>query len=162
MEQFLNFGSQRLQDRLAAEEESFDEIIRDLTGLKPKDIHPRYTWIRKHSAMHDHAEKFCDDATREGVDAMVRQRPDGFLQNHIFSRVFPEANKYVNGVPFSENFEAIRESSDTITALFPVTDKGEDSINNEAIQKVLATTFNRESQCTEEYVKGTQPIAHRH
>ncbi len=160
MEQFLNFGSQGLQDRLAAEEESFDEIIRELAGIKQKDIHPLYTWIREHSAMHDHAEKFCDDATREGVDTMVRQRPDGFLQNHIFSRVFPEANKYVNGVPFSENFEAIRESSDTITALFPVTDEGEDLINNEAIRKVLAT-FNSESQCAKEYVCSTQPIAHR-
>jgi hypothetical protein len=43
--------------------------------------------------MHDHVEKFCDEATKEGVDAMIRQRHDGFLQNHIFSRVFPEANK---------------------------------------------------------------------
>ena len=112
MEQFFNLGSQGLQDRLAAEEESFDEIVGELTGIQPKDINPLYTWIREHSAMHDHVEKFGDDATREGVGAMIRQCPDGFLQNHIFSRVFPEANKYVNGVPFSENFEAIRESSD--------------------------------------------------
>jgi hypothetical protein len=88
MEQFMNFGSQGLQDRLAAEEESFDEIVGELTGVKTKDIHPLFIWRRKHSAVHDHVEKFCDDATREGVDAMVRKRPDGFLQNHISSRVF--------------------------------------------------------------------------
>jgi hypothetical protein len=75
--------------------------------------------------MHDHVEKFCDEATREGVDAMIRQRHDGFLQNHIFSRVFPEASKYVNGVPFNENFETIMASSDIITTLLHVTDEGE-------------------------------------
>ena len=147
MEQFFNFGSQGLQDRLATEKDSFDEIVGELTGVKPKDIHPLFTWIRENSAMHDHVEKFCDEATREGVDAMIRQRRGGFLQNHIFSRVFPEANKYVDGLPFNENFEAIRESSDTITALLRVTEEGVDSNNNEAIRKVLAT-FNRKSQCT--------------
>jgi hypothetical protein len=125
MEQFFNFGSQGLRDRLAAKEDSFDEIVRELTGVKPKDIHPLFTWIRKHSAMHDHVEKFGDEATREGVDAMIRQRHDGFLQNHIFSRVFPEANKYVDGVPFNDNFEAIRASSATISTLLRVTDEGE-------------------------------------
>ena len=88
MEQFLNFGSQGLQDWLAAKEESFNIIVGELTGVKLKDIHPLYTWVHEHSAMHDHVEKFCDDATREGIDAMVRKRPDGFLQNHISSRVF--------------------------------------------------------------------------
>ena len=135
--------------------------------------------------MHDHVEKFCDEATREGVDAMIRQRRDGFfLQNHIFSRVFPEANKYVNRVAGSDNFEAIRASSATISALLRATDTGEmmatmtmtaastgnddnddndddgtvmtttttmTSINNEAIQKVLAI-FNSESQRAVEYV----------
>jgi hypothetical protein len=47
------------------------------------------------------------------------------LQNHIFSRVFPEANKYVGGVSVNENFEAIRALSDTIAALLHVTDEGE-------------------------------------
>ena len=88
--------------------------------------------------MHDHVEKFVDDATSEGIGARVRQRPHGFLQTHISRRVFPEANKYVDGVPFNENFEAIRASSATISALLSVTDKGLDSINNEAIQKKLA------------------------
>jgi hypothetical protein len=125
MEQFFNFGSQGLRDRLATEEESFDEIVGELTGVKPEFIHRIFTWIREHSSMHDHVEKFCDEATREGVDAMIRQRRDGFLQNHISNRVFPGANKYVDGVPFSENFEAIRESSDTIAALLRVTDEGE-------------------------------------
>jgi hypothetical protein len=173
MEQFFNFGSQGLQDRLATEEDSFDEIVGELTGVKPKDIQPLFTWIREHSAMHDHVEKFCDEATREGVDAMIRQRRDGFLQNHIFSRVFPEANKYVDGVPFNENFEAIRASSDIITTLLHVTDEGElmattmamgdddddndddddeASNNNEAIRKELAT-FNRLSQRAKEYVR---------
>ena len=101
--------------------------------------------------MHDHVEKFCDDATRMGVDAMIRQRRDGFLQNHISSRVFSGANKYVIGVAVSDNFEAIRSSSATISALLRVTDEGEDSNNNEAIQKVLAT-FNHKSQCAVEYV----------
>ena len=66
---------------------------------------------------------------------------------------FPEANKYVDGVPVSDNFETIRESSDTITALLRVTEEGVDLNNNEAIQKVLAT-FNRKSQCTKakEYI----------
>ena len=125
MEQFFNFGSQGLQDRLVAEEDSFNEIVGELTGVKPKDINPICTWIREHSAMHDHVEKFCDEATREGVDAMIKQRRDGFLQNHIFSRVFPEANKYVNGVAGSDNFEAIRASSATISTLLRVTDPGE-------------------------------------
>ncbi len=62
MEQFLNFGSQGLWDRLAAEEESFNIIVGELTGVKLKDIHPLYTWVREHSAMHDHVEKFGDDA----------------------------------------------------------------------------------------------------
>jgi hypothetical protein len=62
MEQFLNFGSQGLWDRLAAEEESFNIIVGELTGVKLKDIHPLYTWVRGHSAMHDHVEKFADDA----------------------------------------------------------------------------------------------------
>jgi hypothetical protein len=151
MEQFFNFGSQGLRDRLAAKEESFDIIFGELTGIKPKNIKPLFTWIREHSAMHDHVEKFGDDATREGVDAMVRQRHDGFLQKHISSRVFPGANKYVDGVAVSDNFEAIRSSSATISALLRVTDEGEDSNNNEAIQKVLAT-FNHKSQCAVEYV----------
>jgi len=85
MEQFFNFGSQGLRDRLVAEEDSFDEIVGELIGVKPKDINPIFTWIRKHSAMHDHVEKFCDEATREGVDSMIRQRRDGFLQNHILN-----------------------------------------------------------------------------
>ena len=72
MEQFFNFGSQELRDRLAAKEDSFDEIVGELTGVKPKDIHPLFSWIREHSAMHDHVEKFGDDATREGVGAMIR------------------------------------------------------------------------------------------
>jgi hypothetical protein len=180
MEQFFNFGSQGLQDRLATEEDSFDEIVGELTGVKPKDIHPLFTWNREHSAMHDHVEKFCDEATREGVDAMIRQRQDRFLQNHIFSRVFPEANKYVDGVPFNENFEAIRASSDIITTLLHATDDGElmattmamgddnnnddnnddddgaktmmASNNNEAIRKELAT-FNSLSQRAKEYVR---------
>jgi hypothetical protein len=165
MEQFFNFGSQGLQDRLATEEDSFDEIVGELTGVKPKDIHPLFTWIREHSAMHDHVEKFGDEATREGVDAMIRQRHDGFLQNHIFSRVFPEANKYVNGVAVSDNFEAIMASSDTITALLYNNNNSDDndgatttttttmaSNNNEAIRKELAT-FNRLSQRAEEYVR---------
>jgi len=125
MEQFFNFGSQGLRDSLAAKEDSFDEIVRELTGVNPKDIHPLFTWSREDSAMHDHMEKFCDEATREGVDAMIRQRSEGFLQNHIFSRVFPEANKCVDGVSSNENFEAIRASSDTIAALLHVTDEGE-------------------------------------
>jgi hypothetical protein len=94
--------------------------------------------------MHDHVETVGDDATREGVGAMIRKRADRFLQNHIYSRV--------NGVAVSDNFEAIRGSSDTIAALLRVTDEGVDSINNEAIQKVLAT-FNHESQRAEEYVR---------
>ena len=165
MEQFFNFGSQGLRDRLATEEESFDEIVGELTGVKPNDIHPLFTWIRVHSAMHNHVKKFCDEATREGVDVMIRQRPDGFLQNHIYSRVFPGANKYVNGVAVSDNFEAIRVSSDTIAALLCVTDEGETmattmttmttmtmaSNNNEAIRKELAN-FSRESQRAVEYV----------
>ena len=65
--------------------------------------------------------------------------------------MFPEANKYVNGVADSDNFEAIRESSATISALLCATDDGVDSINNAAIRKELAT-FNRESQRAEEYV----------
>jgi hypothetical protein len=125
MEQFFNFGSQGLQDRLLAEEDSFNEIVGEITGVKPKDINPIFTWIREHSAMHDHVEKFCDEATREEVDAMIRQRHDGFLQNHIFSRVFPEANKYVSGVAGSDNFEAIRASSATISTLLHVTEAGE-------------------------------------
>jgi hypothetical protein len=166
MEQFFNFGSQGLRDRLAPEEESFDEIVGELAGVKPEYIHQIFTWKRKHSAMQDHVEKFCDDATREGVDAMVRQRRDGFLQNHISSRVFPGANKYVDGVAVSDNFEAIRASSDTIAALLCVTDEGETMAtttttptmmttmalnNNEAIRKELAT-FNRLSQRAVEYV----------
>ena len=95
MEQFFNLGSHGLRDRLAAEEDSFDEIVGELTGVKPKKLHTIFTWITKHSAMHDHAEKFCDDASREGVDAMIRRCSEGFLQNHITTRVFPEANKYV-------------------------------------------------------------------
>ena len=157
MEQFLNYGSQRLQDRLAAEEESFDVIVGELTGVKPKDIHRLYTWIHKHSAMHDHVEKFGDDATKKGVDAMVRKHPDGFLQNHISIKVFPEANKYVNGVTVSDNFEAIWASSATTAAHLRVTDEGVDSINNEAIQKEL-TTFNRESQRAEEYVAPSNEV----
>jgi hypothetical protein len=119
--------------------------------------------------MLDHVEKFCDDATREGVDAMIRQRRDGFLQNHIFSRVFPEANKFIDGVPFSENFEAIRVSSATIAALLCMTEAGETmandddddtttmtttmvSNNNEAIRNERAT-FNHLSQRAEEYVR---------
>jgi len=101
--------------------------------------------------MHDHVEKFCDVVTSKGVDAMIKQRCDGFLQNHIFSRVFPEANKYVDGVAVSDNFEAIRASSATISDLLRVTDEGEDSNNNEAIRKALAT-FNRESQRAVEYI----------
>ena len=172
MEQFFNFGSQGLRDRLAAKEDLFDEIVRELTGVKPKDIHPLFTWSRGHSVMHDHVEKFCDEATRKGVDAMVRKCPDGFLQNHITTRVFPDANKYVDGVSFNENFEAIRVSSVTIAALLHVMDEGElmakdnnddgatttttttmtmTSNNNEAIRKELAT-FNRLSQRAEEYV----------
>jgi hypothetical protein len=125
MEQFFNFGSQGLKNRLVAEEASLDEIAGELTGVKPKDIHPLFTWNREHFAMHNHVEKFCDEATREGVDAMIRQRRGGFLQNHIISRVFPEANKYVNGVSVNENFEAIRALSDTIAALLHVTDESE-------------------------------------
>ena len=125
MEQFFNFGSQGLRDRLAAKEDSFDEIVGELTGVKPKDIHPLFTWRHEHSDMHDHVEKFCDDATREGVDAMIRQRRDGFLQNHITSRVFPGANKYFDVVAVSDNFKASRASSDTIAALLHVTDEGE-------------------------------------
>ncbi len=151
MEQFLNFGSQGLQERLAPEEESFDEIVGELTGVKPESINPLFTWKREHSAMHDHVEKFCDDATRKGVDAMIRQCRDGFLQNHISSRVFPGANKYVNGVAVSDNFEAIRASSTTISTLLRMTDGGEYLNNNEAIRKELAI-FNRESQRAEEYV----------
>jgi hypothetical protein len=101
--------------------------------------------------MHDHVEKFCDEATREGVVVMIRQHSDRFLQNHIFSRVFPEANKYVNGVAGSDNFEAIRASSATISTLLRATDAGEISNNNEEIRKVLAT-FNSESQRAVEYV----------
>ena len=56
---------------------------------------------------------------------MVRKCPDGFLQNHINTRVFPDANKYVDGVSFNENFEAIRVSSVTIAALLHVMDEGE-------------------------------------
>ena len=126
-EQFFNLGSKGLRDRLAAEEESFDLIVGELTGIKPKSIHPLYTWIHEDSVMHDHVEKFGDDSTREGVGAMIGQRHDGFLQDHISSRVFPEANKFVNGVPVSDNFEAIRKSSASIS------DEGVDSINNEAI-----------------------------
>jgi hypothetical protein len=104
-------------------------------------------------------EKFGDDATREGVDAMVRKRPDRFLQNHISSRVFPGANKYVNGVEVNDNFEAIRVSSDTISTLLNNNDDGTTkttmttmaSNNNEAIRKVLAT-FNSKSQRAVEYV----------
>ena len=47
------------------------------------------------------------------------------LQNHISSRVFPGANKYVDGVEVNDNFEAIRVSSDTISTLLRVTDVGE-------------------------------------
>ena len=54
-----------MRDRLAAEEDSFDVIDGELTGVKPKDIHPLFTWIREHSAMHDHVEKFGDEATRD-------------------------------------------------------------------------------------------------
>ena len=43
MEQFLNFGSQGLRDRLAAEEESFDLIVGELIGIKPESIHPLFT-----------------------------------------------------------------------------------------------------------------------
>jgi hypothetical protein len=125
MEQFFNFGSQGLRDRLAAKEDSFDEIVRELTGVKPKDIHPLFTWSREDSAMHEHVEKVCDDATREGVDLMIKRRSEGFLQNHIFSRVFPEANKYVDGVAVNDNFEAIRESSATISALLRMMDEDE-------------------------------------
>jgi len=183
MEQFFNFGSQELRDRLAAKEDSFDEIVGELTGVKPKDIHPLFSRIREHSAMHDHVEKFGDDATREGVDAMIRQRHDEFLQNHIFIRVFPEANKYVNGVAVSDNFEAIRASSDTITALLHATDEGElmattmtmgdndndhdadddgattttmtmtMASNNKEAIRKELATFNSLSQCSEEYVR---------
>jgi hypothetical protein len=73
-EQFFNLGSQGLRDRLAAEEESFDLIVGELTGIKPKSIHPLYTWIHEDSVMHDHVEKFGDDSTREGVGAMIGQR----------------------------------------------------------------------------------------
>ena len=51
MEQFFNFGSQGLRDRLAAEEDSFDVIVGELTGVKPKDIHPLFTWRHEHSDM---------------------------------------------------------------------------------------------------------------
>jgi len=125
MEQFFNFGSQGLRDRLTAKEDSFDEIVGELTGVKPKDIHPLFTWSREESAMHEHIEKVCDDATREGVDAMIKHRSEGFLQNHITTRVFPEANKYVDGVAVNDNFEAIRESSATISALLRMTDEDE-------------------------------------
>jgi len=133
MEQFFNFGSQGLRDRLVAEEDSFDEIVGELAGVKPEFIHRIYTWIREDTAMHDHLEKFGDDATREGVDAMVRKRPDRFLQNHISSRVFPGANKYVNGVEVNDNFEAIRVSSDTISTLLGVTDMGEMMVTTKLI-----------------------------
>ena len=151
MEEFFNLGSQGLRDRLAAEKDSFDKIVGELTGVKPKNIHTLFTWITEHSALHDHAEKFCDDTTREGVDAMIRRRSEGFLQNHITNRVFPEANMYVDGVAVNDNFEAIRESSATISALLSVTEKGVDLINNAAIRKELAT-INRESQCAKDYV----------
>jgi hypothetical protein len=48
MEQFFNFGSQGLWDRLAPEEDSFDEIGRELTGVKPEYIHQIFTWICEH------------------------------------------------------------------------------------------------------------------
>ena len=109
---------------------------------------------RKDVGLHYHAQSCGEDATREGIDAMIRRRSEGFLQNHnnITTRVFPEANKYVDGVAVNnDNFEAIRESSATISALLSVTEKGVDSINNAAIRKELAT-INRESQRAEDYV----------
>jgi hypothetical protein len=101
--------------------------------------------------MLDCVMKECDDTTREGIDAMIRQRPDGFLQNHIFTRIFPGVNTYINGVAVSDNFEAIRESEASITAHLCVTDMGVDSINKEASQKEIAT-FNSKSQHPKEYV----------
>jgi hypothetical protein len=101
--------------------------------------------------MLDHVTKECDDATRERIDAIIRQRPDGFLQNHIFTRIFPGVNKYVDGVAVSDNFEAIRVSVASITVYLCVTDMGVDSNYKEAIRKEIAT-FNSKSQRPEEYV----------
>ncbi len=102
--------------------------------------------------MLDHVTKECDDAIRKGVDAMIRQCHDGFLQmNHMFTRVWPGVNKYVNGVAVSDIFGAIRESAASVSAHLCVTDKGVDWINKEAIQQELAT-FSHESQSAEEYV----------
>ncbi len=50
MEHFFNLGSQVLWDRLAAEEDSFDEIVGELTGVKPKNINTLFTLITEHSA----------------------------------------------------------------------------------------------------------------
>jgi hypothetical protein len=74
-----------------------------------------------------------DVATRKGIEAMIRQRHDGFLQHHISKKVFPGVNKYVNGVDDSENFDAIRNSVDTISSHLCVTNEG--VIDKEAVQK---------------------------
>jgi hypothetical protein len=99
--------------------------------------------------MQNHVMSLSGGATRKGVEAMIRQCPDEFLQNHIFKRVLPEDNKFVNGVDVSENFDAIRNSAVNILFHLCVTDEG--VVDKEAIQKELAC-FNPESQRAEEYV----------
>jgi hypothetical protein len=145
LEQFFNLGSQELRVSLEKKEDGFDEIIDQLRGIAPRGIHPVYAWICEVSVMHNHVKSMCDVATRKGVEAMIRQRHDEFLQNHIFNRVFPGVNQLNN----SENFDAIRNSVDTISSHLCVTD--ECVIDKEAIQKELAR-YNCESQRAEEYV----------
>jgi hypothetical protein len=59
----FNLGSQGLQDKLAAEEDSFDEIVGKLIGIEPKIIHPLYTWTTQDIEMLDHLMKESDDTT---------------------------------------------------------------------------------------------------
>ncbi len=74
--------------------------------------------------MQNHVKSVSDGTTRKGVEEMIRQRRDKFLQNLIFQRVIPGVNKFVNGVDVSEKFDAIRNSVATISSHLFVTDKG--------------------------------------
>jgi hypothetical protein len=97
----------------------------------------------------NHVKSVSDGATRKGVEVMIRQRPDEYLQNHIFIRVFPGVDEFEDGEDKSENFDAIKSSVTTISSHLCVTDEG--VIDKEAIQNELAR-YNHESQRAEEYV----------
>jgi hypothetical protein len=88
LEQYFNLGSQELQVRLEKKEDCVDVIVDQSSGIYPQGIYPVYRWICQVSVIQNHVKSMSDGATRKGVEAMIRHRPDKFLQNHIFKRVF--------------------------------------------------------------------------